>query len=30
MTALIGLFLSWLGLFVFGFWLATNGREPKQ
>ena len=30
MTAFIGLFLSWLGLFAFGAWLAANGRESGK
>ena len=29
MTPLVGLFLSWLGLFAFGAWLAANGRDAK-
>jgi len=29
MTAFLGLFISWLGLFGFGIWLAANGRDPQ-
>ena len=29
MTPLLGLFISWLGLFGFGIWLATNGRDSQ-
>lgn len=29
MTPLLGLLLSWLGLFGFGIWLAANGRDSQ-
>jgi hypothetical protein len=29
MTPLIGLFVSWLGLFGFGAWLASKGGDAK-
>lgn len=29
MTPVIGLFISWLGLFACGAWLAANGKDAR-
>jgi hypothetical protein len=29
MTPVLGLLLSWLGLFGFGIWLAANGKDSQ-